>query len=227
MKKIENPLEVISGVVTLQGKVAIDVGCGTGDLVRAMALEGARVTGIDTLGMLEKAKEHAPAANEEYLPGSAEKLPFKNKTADVIVYFASLHHVPMEKMDKAIQEMYRVLKPGGTVVFLEPVPKPGSYFELTRLVEDEREVQRHAYKVIKGAVALGMEMRDEYTVYFERSFDDYVNVLNIFIDDEASRERYLVQSRARGEQLCREAGVDFEGYRFKSIARVNVLKKKE
>jgi ubiquinone/menaquinone biosynthesis C-methylase UbiE len=227
MKKIENPLEVISGVVTLQGKVVIDVGCGTGDLVRAMVLEGARVTGIDTLGMLEKAKEHAPAANEEYLPGSAEKLPFKNKTADVIVYFASLHHVPMEKMNKAIQEMYRVLKPGGIVVFLEPVAKSGSYFELTRLVEDEREVQRHAYKVIKGAVTLGMEMMEEQTVYCERSFDDYVNLLNTFIDNEASRERYLVQSRAWARQLCREAGVDLKDYRFKSICRINVLKKKE
>lgn len=227
MKKIENPLEVISGVVTLQGKVIIDVGCGTGDLVRALASEGARVTGIDTLEMLEKAKEHPLAADEEYLPGSAAKLPFKNKTADVIIYFASLHHVPMEKMNLAIQEMYRVLKPGGGVVFLEPVAKPGSYFELTRLVDDEREVQKHAYKAIKDAEALGMEMMDEETVYAERSFDDYVNLLNTFIDDEASRERYLVQSRARAQQLSREAGVDFKDYRFKSICRINVLKKKK
>jgi hypothetical protein len=88
-------------------------------------------------------------------------------------------------------------------------------------------VQRHAYKVIKGAVALGMEMMEEQTVYCERSFDDYVNLLNTFIDNEASRERYLVQARAWGEQLSREAGVDFKGYRFKSICRINVLKKKE
>lgn len=227
MKKIENALEVISGVVTLQGKVIIDVGCGTGNLVRAMASEGARVTGIDTLGMLEKAKEHPLAADEEYLPGSAAKLPFKNKTADVIVYFASIHHVPMEKMNLAIKEMYRVLKPGGAAVFLEPVAKPGSYFELTRLVEDEREVQKHAYQAIKDAMALGMEMMDEYMVYFERWFDDYVNLLNTFIDDEANRERYLVQSRARAQQLASEAGVDFKDYRFKSICRINVLKKKE
>jgi len=63
-------------------------------------------------------------------------------------------------------------------------------------------------------------------IYIERSFEDYIKLLNTFIDDEKKRNEYLVQSREVTEKICRDVGIDIKDYRFKSICRVNVLEKK-
>lgn len=226
MKKVENELEVISGIVTFKDKVIIDVGCGTGGLVRVLTAQGAQVTGIDIPEMLAKAKEFSLVGDEKYLPGAGEDLPFKDSYANIIIYFASLHHVPVPMMNQAIKEVHRVLKTGGIVIFVEPVGKKGSYFEVIRIVEDEREIQRHAYEAIKNASSIGLESVEEKMIYIERSFEDCVKLLNTFIDDEKKRNEYLARSREVTEKICRDVGVGIEDYRFKSICRVNVLERK-
>lgn len=226
MKKVENDLEVISMITSFKDKVIIDIGCGIGGLVRDLTAQGAQVTGIDIPEMLAKAKKFTLVGDEKYLPGTGDKLPFKDSYADIVVYFGSLHHVPVQKMNQAITEVHRVLKTGGIAIFVEPVGKKGSYFELIRIVEDEREVQRHAYEAIKNANSIGLENVEERMIYFERSFEDCVDLLNTFIDDEKNRKAYLTQSREVTEKMCRDAGIDIKDYRFKSICRVNVLNKK-
>ncbi len=227
MKKIETRLEVLAGIVDLKDKVVIDVGCGAGELVRELTSQGAKAIGIDSQEMLTKGNVNPPVGNEQYLPGSAVKLPVEDKYADVVTFFASLHHVPMDGLNDALKETYRVLKPGGMAVFLEPVLKPGSYFELTGLVDDEREIQKNAYEAIKNAAAFGLEESEEKMFYFERSLNDYTELLNLFVDDKAEREKFLAQAKKRTVLFARDAGMDIKDYRFKSICRVNVLRKME
>lgn len=225
MKKVNNDLDVLSRMGTFNDKVIIDVGCGTGGLARALASRGAKVTGIDTPEMLEKATNAEAIGNETYLPGGGEKLPFEDCYADFIVYFASLHHVPGEKIDQALKEAFRVLKKGGTVFCLEPVGRDGSYFEVVRLIEDERDIQAQAYNAIKKSRAFGFVNNEEYMVYFERSYENYVTLLNMFVDDDVERKKYLAEAKEITERFSSEAGVDFKDFRFKSICRVNILKK--
>ena len=226
MKKIETRLEVLDGLVTLKDKVVVDVGCGAGELVRELTSQGAQAIGIDSPEMLAKGNVNPPVGTEQYLPGSAVKLPVEDSYVDVVTFFASLHHVPMDGLKDALTETYRVLKPGGMAVFLEPVLKPGSYFELTGLIEDEREIQKLAYEAIKNAVAFGLEQIEEKMFYFERSLDDYTALLNLFVDDKTERKKFLAQAKKKTQRFARDAGIDIKDYRFKSICRVNVLKKK-
>lgn len=223
MKKIENELDIISKITVIKNKTIIDVGCGTGGLVRKLTAEGAKVIGIDSPDMLIKAKNNQKQVF--FTAGLGENLPFKNNIADIIIFFASFHHVPGAMMNQTLQETYRVLKPGGIGFFLEPVGREGSYFEILRLVEDERDIQQLALESIKKAYTFGLENKREEVMYIERSFDDYVNLLNIFVEDEAERSGYLKEARKITERLSREAGISFENYRYKSICRVNVLQK--
>lgn len=225
MRKITKELEVLEALGSLKDKTVIDVGCGTGVMTRELALRGAKVTGIDTKEMLEKAKAAAPVGVETYIPGGGEALPFDDSTADVILFFASLHHVPEGKMISALKEAHRVLKPGGVTVCLEPVGLEGSYFDIIRLVEDERKIQGLAYEAIKESGDFGLKNNEEYMVYIERSYEDYVSLLNKYVDDEVKRNDCLVQAKEITERLSREAGVVFADFRFKSICRVNVLLK--
>jgi len=243
MKKIENELDIFPGITGIKDKIIIDVGCGTGGLVRKLAEEGAQVIGIDKPDMLVKAKnnqkllqgvqgggflEKSPPGRRRqglFTAGLGENLPFKNNYADIIIFFASFHHVPASMMKQTLQETHRVLKAGGIGIFLEPVGREGSYSEISWLLGDERDIQQQAFEVIKKARSFGLENKREEIIYFERSFNDYVNLLNVFVDDEAERNGYLKEARKITERLSREAGISFEDYRYKSICRVNMLKK--
>jgi ubiquinone/menaquinone biosynthesis C-methylase UbiE len=201
------------------------VGCGTGIQVRELAAQGARVTGIDIPEMVEKAMEFTPVSNEKYIAGRGENLPFETNYADIILYAASLHHIATAKISPAIQEAHRVLKPGGSIFFIEPVPRDGDYYEITRIVEDEKEVLAFAYQAIKNAQSCGLESRDERFAYFERSYDDYVALLGYYVSDKDKRNRFLAEAKEVTLRMCRNAGVDIKDYRFKSVCRINVLQK--
>ncbi len=223
MKKIENDLDIIAGVTDVKGKRFIDVGCGTGDLVRELAAAGAGVTGIDSAAMIEKAKAFPTEGDEDYLVGGGEALPVPNGSADVVVFLASLHHVPEAEMDRAAGEARRVLKPGGVVIFGEPVSRDGSYTELIRLVEDEARIQQLAHEVIKGTIKKGVTRHVQEMVYFERSLRDFKDLLDKYVDDKKEREDYYARANEVTARLSRETGVPADAFRFKSICRIDIL----
>jgi ubiquinone/menaquinone biosynthesis C-methylase UbiE len=204
-------------------RMIIDVGCGGGDTVRWLAAQGARVTGLDNAAMLAKAGSIPPRGAEEYAEGMAQKLPFADGSADAVLFQASFHHVPAAAMAAAAAECRRVLKNGGRAVFVEPVYRAGTYTEITRLVEDEEEIQEKAYTAIVALAGSGMAMEKEEFFYLERSFADYIRLLDFFVDDAARRAVILVQARKVSEQFSAIAGVSLAGFRFHSICRLNIL----
>jgi arsenite methyltransferase len=100
------------------GERVVDVGCGAGidSLIAAkkVAPDG-RVIGVDmTPSMLKKARQAAEEAgleSVEFREGYAEALPVEDSWADVIISNGVLNLMPDK--DAALQEMSRMLKPGG------------------------------------------------------------------------------------------------------------------
>lgn len=89
----------------------LDVGCGTGLASRPLIENAFRVTGVDASApMLAKARERYPSAT--WVQGSADALPFQDATFDAAISAQALHHVDREK---AVAELVRVVKPGGTI----------------------------------------------------------------------------------------------------------------
>jgi arsenite methyltransferase len=100
------------------GENVVDVGSGAGidSLIAArMAAPEGKVVGVDmTPEMLEKARlaaQEARIENAEFLSGYAEALPVEDDWADVVISNGVLNLVPDKPA--ALQEMARVLKPGG------------------------------------------------------------------------------------------------------------------
>lgn len=95
------------------GTRVLDVACGTGILARELAARvgpSGSVTGLDLLpGMLEVAKQIAP--NIEWEQGTAQDLPFRDQSFDVVVSQFGLMFFP--DRTKSLREMLRVLAPGG------------------------------------------------------------------------------------------------------------------
>ena len=101
----------------------LDVACGTGDMLQwwkdrgeAAGVTFKRFIGVDPSGgMLEVAKEKVDYA--EFIVAKAQDMPVEENTADILSISYGIRNVVDRQ--EAINEFYRVLKPGGMVVILE------------------------------------------------------------------------------------------------------------
>lgn len=100
------------------GDTVVDLGSGAGNdcfVARQIAGESGKIIGIDfTEAMIEKARENAEKLgfnNVEFRLGDIEKMPMTANKADVVISNCVLNLVPDK--EKAFDEIYRILKPGG------------------------------------------------------------------------------------------------------------------
>ena len=99
----------------------LDCGCGVGDDVRAIAArvgEGGEAIGIDTNeALIAAAIARGVPANARFLTGSAEALPFPERSFDAVRAERLLQH--LLDPQRAANEMYRVLRPGGSLLAID------------------------------------------------------------------------------------------------------------
>ncbi len=105
----------------------LDVGCGRGFLLKklkAVAEDGTQLYGLDiSPKLVEIAKSNVPDA--QIVVGDAEALPYENGMFDTIFMTEALEH--MLDFKKALSEIARVLKPGGTFIVTVPNRDWASY----------------------------------------------------------------------------------------------------
>jgi len=219
--------DVVREHLPLPGARVLDIGCGDGALVRLMAREGAKATGLEiSESQLARARAASPAGDESYRVGRAEALPFAANTFDIVVFFNSLHHVPIDCQEEALAEAARVLEPGGRLFVMEPLAE-GPLFDLMRPVDDETEVRAAAYAALRRAAEgpTYEEIRDYSFAsdYCYESFDAFKeSVLRVDAARRANFERHERQLRAGFKRTaCRTE----DGYRFAHANRLNLLKR--
>ncbi len=126
----------------LKGKKLLDLGCGAGEASVYFALKGAHVTACEISSKLvEIVKKLAVRFNVDVnvLKMEAEKLKFLDESFDLVYGNGVLHHVCL---DPALIEVHRILKPGGTAIFIEPLaynPAIKVYRRLAKLVRTPME----------------------------------------------------------------------------------------
>ena len=141
-------IEGVTRLLSVEGLSLIDVGCGAGDVARALAELGAVVLGVEPDPVqAQKNRSAEPVPNVTLVEAGAEALPADDRSVDGVLFFRSLHHVPRELMDKAFMEAARVLKPGGFVYVVEPGME-GSHYKMMRPFHDETEVRTLAQQAL-------------------------------------------------------------------------------
>jgi ubiquinone/menaquinone biosynthesis methyltransferase len=101
------------------GTRALDLAAGTGDIAFALAARGARVAALDiTHRMLQIAADKRPAsAPVTFVTGDMMSLPFPDATFDLVTTGYGIRNVPA--IEPAIDEIRRVLRPGGLLLSLD------------------------------------------------------------------------------------------------------------
>ena len=99
-----------------------DLGCGTGHISAVLAPSVGKVIAIDESGpMLAAARERlSGAANVELREGHVESLPLEDASLDVAIVFLVAHFITDPA--RAMQEIRRVLKPGGRLLIVDLLP---------------------------------------------------------------------------------------------------------
>ncbi|NGN63949.1 class I SAM-dependent methyltransferase [Streptomyces sp. A7024] len=120
-RRLYGQLVALAGVGA--GDRVLDIGCGPGYLTRLAARSagprGAAV-GIDpSEEMTRYAARHTKEPNCTFRKGLGEDLDLADDSFDAVVTSLAVHHIPEDKRERAVAEMYRVLRPGGRVLIAD------------------------------------------------------------------------------------------------------------
>ncbi|WP_028050151.1 demethylmenaquinone methyltransferase [Cellulomonas sp. URHD0024] len=106
----------IKAVDAQPGQTVLDLAAGTGTSSEPMADAGVRVIACDlSVGMLEVGKRRRP--DLAFVAGDALHLPFADQSFDAVTMSFGLRNV--SDVEGALEELYRVTKPGGRLVVCE------------------------------------------------------------------------------------------------------------
>jgi ubiquinone/menaquinone biosynthesis C-methylase UbiE len=104
----------------------LDLGCGNGALLVALADQIARGVGVDlSAPMIERARERAARHSHlSFHTIGGPQLPFPDRAFDVVTSFLSFRYLDW---DPILREIRRVLAPGGRLLVVDMVEKPASW----------------------------------------------------------------------------------------------------
>ena len=111
--------EALSTAAVQKGKIAADIGAGTGFISEVLIQAGLQVIAVDQSEAIlkEMKRKFADIETIDYRVGQAQNLPISDGTVDYAFANMYLHHV--ESPPKAIAEMIRILKPAGKLVITD------------------------------------------------------------------------------------------------------------
>jgi ubiquinone/menaquinone biosynthesis C-methylase UbiE len=219
--------EIFHGLLALDGKHILELGCGSAAITRDIATSGAarKITALEVDRIAhEKNLQIRDLPNVTFGLAGAEAIPLADESVDVVFMFKSLHHVPVDLMDQSLREIRRVLKPGGLAYISEPV-FAGEFNEILRLFHDEQKVREAAFSAVKRAVEAGLFSLVEEKFFnsptlFE-SFEDFeTRIIRATHTEHRLDEKLYSQVRQRFEEHLGE-----DGARFLMPVRVDLLKR--
>lgn len=108
-----------SALPVVEGKVALDIACGSGYGTQLLASRAAHVFGVDRdEDAVAYAARTYGAANVEYKVGDATAIPLPDDSVDVVVTFETIEHI--DDYRAFMDEIKRVLKPDGVALISTP-----------------------------------------------------------------------------------------------------------
>lgn len=198
----------------------LDVATGTGFAASALSAHAGHVIGLDlTWEMLVEARRlEDTGATIDWIQGDVEALPFGDRTFSVVTCRRSGHHFP--HLDRALDEMLRVLRPRGVLGIIDHVGPDGSAGGALMHTLERMRDPSHAY------APSAREWRDlveshGVTVEFSDLFEQRITVFGDWLAragvDPARGEK--ISSLLAGASPAAQAEIGYQGGSVPSFIR--------
>ncbi len=158
------------------GERLIELGCGRAETTRQVAK---RFPGLRIIATEVDSRQHARNEAIDDLPnvsfrfGGAEKIELPDESVNYVMMLKSLHHVPMPLMKQSLNEIRRVLVPGGLAYLAEPV-YAGTFNDILKLFNDEQVVREAAFAAVRESVESGaFELVGQFFFLAPMRFDGF------------------------------------------------------
>lgn len=225
IERVASDRDIYEQLLTLDGKLIVELGCGAAANSRAVAGagHGRRVLAYEVDRIQHELNLAAPTPpNVSFRYGGAESIDCADASVDGVMMFKSLHHVPIDAMPRALREIHRILKPGGFLYVSEPL-FAGDFNHILRLFHNEQRVREAAFSALATAVSAGLfELGAEQFYLAPSSFRDFAEFEKriIGVTHTAHRLSPEVHAEVR-ERFAAHCGAD--GARFRIPMRADVL----
>lgn len=162
-----------------RGKAVVDVGCGNGRIGRFIAAQAAGYVGVDLSESVYAFPKHLPRPPSFALVrASGTDLPLDDDSVDVAVCWGVLHH--MDDPEAAMQELLRVVRPGGEIlvyVYSTSLDQRKNLNGLWKYLPAER--QRHYIESLSDAIDswrdvdefFAIQLASQVSMYFKSNRD--------------------------------------------------------
>ena len=179
LQLVSDELDVLANMVNLSNQAIIELGCGNARLSRSLLglYPNCKVTGLEVDAIQHAKNLFHPQHGIEFVEAGAQNVPFPDDTFDLALMLKSLHHLPIQLMDQALEEVARVLRTGGLFYVSEPI-YGGAFNDIVRLYNDEGIVRSAAQMAFDRALAKHLdwtpveERRFAQPVHYS-SFDEF------------------------------------------------------
>ncbi|WP_040897194.1 class I SAM-dependent methyltransferase [Xenococcus sp. PCC 7305] len=105
----------------------LDLCCGAGQTTKFLVAKSNQVTGLDISPVaLARAKQKVPQA--KYVEGLAQNIPLPDRQFDLVHTSSALHEMTTKELAQILQEVHRVLKPGGIFTLVDFHPPTNVLF---------------------------------------------------------------------------------------------------
>lgn len=163
------------------GSTVLDLGCGNGRNSIYLAKEGMKVIGIDfSKGLIKIAKNKMEwkevADRVDLIEGDIGSLPLRNKSIDVVLYIATLHHLPTpQERLQSLLEIKRCLKPGGSALVSAWAQEQEKFKDdLEKSKENQEEGFEYGDIFLPWKMKEGRELQRYYHLFSKEEFEDLI-----------------------------------------------------
>ncbi|MBI1919598.1 MAG: class I SAM-dependent methyltransferase [Geobacter sp.] len=166
----------------VDGKTILEVGCGRGRITCDLARLAWKVVAIDPdEGALQAARSQVAADNVEFVRCGGEAMLFPESSFDLVIYSLSLHHLPVDWMQKSLEQAARLLRDGGKIIVIEPGGE-GTLIEAEERFGVGCGNERAAKSAARKAVVSMAELNSSAPIRFRTLFhfadrDDFMSSL--------------------------------------------------
>ncbi len=173
---------VVGEAAADKGETILDIGCGTGNLTGLLRerFPGSTVCGVDPAERMVRlvADRFREDPMVEIVKGEGTKIPYLSDRFDCIVSNLALHHVLPELRRLCGAELFRVLKPGGRLVYSDLFwDVPGSRDDAARMKDViDKIVAYGLYNLEIGAKEMTLFLMEQLPLHLQEKAE-YVTVV--------------------------------------------------